>query len=161
MKSKDQKRKEALERKRRSLVEKRDKYLETQKGGKTYNTTLKFLGKEEAEKQAEAEKVRFQAACKEAGVDEHGNDLEKLPYMEEEKRYQEELTRQRKALEYMNEKAVVKYTLEEYQAHLRCMQPWPSDQDFKLRRQFVEKKKKNQELSVSWEVYMNITPGKV
>lgn len=99
MKSKQQKQEEALERKRAAIPQKREQYLSTTKGGEIYQWNVKFYGREEADKQAFLAMKKFQAACREARVDEHGNPQEHLKTVIKEQGLQEEQSRQQRRLE--------------------------------------------------------------
>ena len=80
-KSREQKQKEAIERKRAGIKTDRTIYLERQVGGTVYNFHVEHHGKDEANRQAEIAKKAFHKRCEEAKVDPHGNDLPPEEYV--------------------------------------------------------------------------------
>lgn len=72
-KSKQQKRQEAMERKRRHLQLYRVEFLSTQWPSVSYQQVHDLEGRAEADAIALRTKQAFEKACKEAGVDTHGN----------------------------------------------------------------------------------------
>jgi len=76
-KTKEQKQKEAIERKRANLSKIRQEWISHQVGGDAYKTNMKH-GKEWADRRAQEETNRFRKAAAEAQCDTHGNPFESI-----------------------------------------------------------------------------------